>query len=207
MKLSRLLMGTLALAGLAALTAGAANAQAVTPVFVSASASGGNFNFVYNIILGADTRIQAGNLLTFYDFNGLTGTPTFVATAPGASFAITTPFLGANPPLTLAPAGDSGAIANVSLNYNGISLDSGATTTTNLGTLSILSTAPATGTFTGFAANSTKISSGTAAGNQSFVTGPNAQISGTTPEPGTFALLIGMGLTGASIARRRLRRK
>ena len=215
MKMSHLLARTAALAGLSVLAASAAHAQAVSPRFLSATGRPGNVSFNYQLFLGQDTRVTAGNMVTFYDFNGLlfdgANAPTFTGVG-GASYALSMSLLGVDPPGTAKLAGDDPTLPNVTLTYNGATLSNTTTAEQNLGILTLHSTNPMNmgGDFTPFAANSTKISNGFAAGNQSFVSGPNNAInaSGTdTPEPGTLAMFLGMGLTGATAMRRRLRRK
>ncbi len=201
-------------AGLAAVAIGSAHAQAVMPQFISAVGAQGNVTYTYNIVLNTDTRVNPGSITTFYDFNGLlTGgvnDPTFAGIG-GASYAISTQLLGINPPLTVAVGGDDPTVPNVSLTYNGTSISNTSPLAVNLGVLTLHSTnlLNGVGDFTPFASSTFKVSSGTPAGNQGQVSGPNSDISNSaaTPEPGTFALLLGMGITGGMVARRRLRRK
>lgn len=215
MKNPRLLTRAAALVGLTVLGAGAANAQAVTPRFLSAIASSGSFTYTYQLFLGADTRVSSGNLFTFYDFNGLltdtANAPTFTGVG-GASYAISTPLVGIDPTSTTKLAGDDPTLPNVTLTYNGATLSNPTLLDQNLGALTIHSTNALNGAgdFTPFAANSTKVSNGLQAGNQSFVSGPNNTLTvavADTPEPGAWAMLVGMGVSGVAFARRRTRRK
>ena len=211
MKISRLLSRTVALAALTVVGVGAAQAQSVTPVFISAAGAPGNVTFTYQIFSTADTRVIAGNILTFYDFNGLlnggANSPAFVSGGGGTSYSISVQNTGLNPPGTVALTGDDPSQPNVSLTYNGTTNTNPGPGSQFLGTLTLHSTnvSNGAGDFTPFAANEIKNSNSSPAGNQSFVTGPNA--APTTPEPGTWAMLFGMGVSGAAFARRRTRRK
>jgi hypothetical protein len=211
MKISRLLSRTIALAALTVVGASAVNAQSITPVFISSTGAVGNVLYTYQIFSTADTRVTAGDIVTFYDFNGLlnggANSPAFTSGGSGTSYAISVQNLGLNPPGTVALAGDSPALPNVSLTYNGTTFINPGPGSQFLGTLTLHSSnvANGAGDFTPFAANTIKNSNNTPAGNQSFVTGPNAAVS--TPEPGTWAMLFGMGVSGAAFARRRKRSK
>lgn len=210
MQYSRLLTRAVALGALTLLGAGVAHAQATTPLYINTTGSAGNFTYNYQLQLASDTRLQAGDVFTFYDFDGLlTGganDPVFT-TAGTASYSITTPLVGINPPNTVALAGDNPSLPNVSLTYNGATLTNSTASSIVIGTLSIHSanSVNLAGDFTPFAASETKNSNNSAAGNQGFVTGPNASV--TTPEPGTLAMFMGMGISGLAFVRRRNRRK
>jgi hypothetical protein len=215
MKISRLLPRTFALAGLAVVGAGAAYAQSITPVFISTTGAAGNVTYTYQLFSTADTKVAPGDVFTFYDFNGLltggTNTPTFVSgqlPAVGIAYTITTPLTGINPPGTVALAGDDPTLPNVSLTYSGTTFVNPGPGSQLLGTLTLHSLNPINGAgdFTPFAANTTKNSNSSPAGNQGFVSGPNTAPP-PTPEPGTWAMLFGMSVSGAAFARRRNRRK
>lgn len=211
MKISRLMSRTVALAALTVVGAGAAQAQSVTPVFISATGAAGNVTYTYQLFSTADTRTTPGDIFTFYDFNGLlnggANSPAFVTGGGGTSYAISVQNTGLNPPNTVALAGDSPSQPNVSLTYNGALFINTGPGSQFLGTLTLHSTNPVNGAgdFTPFASSETKNSNSSPAGNQGFVSGPNAAPS--TPEPGTWAMLFGMGVSGAAFARRRTRRK
>jgi hypothetical protein len=215
MKISNLLSRSVALAALAVVGAGVAQAQSITPVFNGVTGGAGNFAYSYQLFLGSDTRTSAGDMFTFYDFNGFfsggANTPTFTTGGGGSSYNITVQNLGLNPPGSAQLAGDDPGQPNVSLTYNGTTfVNSNLSGAQFLGTVVIHSVNPVNGAgdFTAFAANSTKNSNNSPAGNQSFVTGPNNRPAGpSTPEPGTWAMLFGMGVSGAAFARRRTRRK
>lgn len=212
MKISRLLSSTVALTGLAALSISTAFAQSVTPVFISPTGgAAGNVTFTYQLFATADTKVSPGDVFTIYDFNGLRtdagNAPAFTPGGAGVSYAVSTQLLGINPPFTAQLAGDNPSLLNVSLTYNGTAFVNSGSSSQFLGTLVLHSTNALTvGSFTPFAVNSTKNSDGTPAGNQGFIQGPNVAVPGT-PEPGTWAMLVGMGISGAAFARRRNRRK
>jgi hypothetical protein len=215
MKISRLLSRTAALAALSVLGAGAANAQQISAIFNNVSGAAGNFVYSYTLNLGANTRTTAGDLFTFYDFDGfLTGganSPTFTPDAgnPG-NYTITSQLLGLDPPGTAKLAGDDPGIQNVSLNYTGAPFVNATSGQKALGVVLIHSTNPINiaGDFTAYAASATNNQNSAPAGNQSFVTGPNLKITGqiNTPEPGTWAMLAGMGVSGLAVVRRRRRK-
>lgn len=211
MKISRLLPRTLALAAMV-VGAGAVHAQSITPVFTSISGAAGNFTYQYTLFSTADTRVSTGDLFTFYDFDGLlnggANTPSFAPGQAGVNYSVSVQNSGLNPPNALIPP-DNNALPNVTLTYNGTTspfINPGPGSQ-NLGILTLHSTngVNVAGDFTPFAANSIKNSNGSPAGNQGFVTGPNA--APTTPEPGAWAMFVGMGISGAAFARRRTRRK
>jgi len=212
MKISRLLPRTMALAALAVVGAGAVHAQSITPVFISGVGAPGNFTYTYQLFSTADTRVSTGDIFTFFDFDGLqTGganDPTFTPGQAGVNYAVSVQNVGFNPPNTLIP-GDNNGLGNVSLTYNGSTspfINPGPGSQL-LGTVVIHSTngPNLSGDFTPFAGNSIKDSNGSPAGNQGFISGPNA--APVTPEPGAWAMFVGMGISGAAFARRRTRRK
>lgn len=206
MMISRLLSRTLALSALAVVGAVAANAQSITPVFISATGAAGNVTYTYGIFSTADTKTVAGDLLTFYDVNGLlTGggnDPTFTPGQAGPNYSLSIQNTGINPPNTIAIGGDDPTIPNITLTYTGTTFINPGPGSQNLGTFVFHSTQLPGGDFLPFAANETKNSNNSAAGNQGQVTGPNIAPPGT-PEPGTWALMVGMGVSGLAVARRR----
>jgi len=211
MKISRLFPRTLALTALAVVGAGAVHAQSVTPVFIGTTGGAGNFTYSYQLFSTADTRVQTGDIFTFYDFDGLlTGganDPTFTPGQAGVNYAVSVQNLGLNPPNALIPP-DNNGLGNVSLTYNGSTspFTNPGPGSQLLGTVLIHSSLPVNPVdLTPFAANTVKNSNGAPAGNQGFVPGPNA--APVTPEPGAWAMFVGMGISGAAFARRRTRRK
>lgn len=220
MKISRLVSRTTALAGLAVVSVGAVHAQGITVSFLPGSSgvvSPTDYQYTYQFFLQPQTSISPaspGNnpdAITLYDYRGLilTGTsaPSFIGSG-GVTFNLTTPFLGVNPDATAQLAGDDGSIRNVSLIYTGSVLANATIVSQSLGTLTLHSTlTPNPSPATAFAASSTNTNNGSPAGNQSFTTGPNPSRVTSTPEPGTWAMFAGMGVSGLAFARRRNRRK
>jgi len=211
MKIFRLVSRTVALGGLALLSAGAVHAQSITPVFMSSSGAAGDVTYSYQLFSTADTKVQTGDIFTMYDIQGfLNGgafSPTFTAGQTGISYAISVQNSGLNPPGT-NPV-DNNGLPNVSLTYNGtspfINLGPGSQF---LGTLTFQSTNLQNGgSFNLFAANTTKNSDGTLADNTGSLVGPNSGTFASTPEPSAWAMFVGMGVSGLAFARRRNRRK
>lgn len=211
MMISRLLSRTIALSALAAVGAVAVNAQSITPVFISATGAAGNVTYTYQIFSTADTKTQAGDLFTFYDVNGLLqtvgNTPVFTPGQVGPNYSISIQNSGLNPPNTTISGfgGDDPSLPNITLTYTGTTFINPGPGSQNLGTLTFHSLFLPGGDFTPFAANSTKNSNGSGAGNQGQVTGPNVAPPGT-PEPGTWALMVGMGVSSLAVVRRRRRK-
>jgi hypothetical protein len=213
MKISRLLSRTIALTALTTVGAGAAYAQSITPVFVGTGGVAGNITYTYGLFITADTRTVPGDIFTFYDFNGLlTGGgngPVFtpdLGTNPTTAYNISVQNTGLNPPNTVAIGGDDPGQPNVSLTNAGFTYTNPGGGPQHLGDLTIHSIfgPNLTGDFTPFAASFLKNSNSSPAGNQGQVTGPNA--APVTPEPGTWAMLAGMGVTGLAAVRRRRRK-
>ena len=220
MKISRLVSRTAALAGLATLSVGAVHAQGITVSFIPGSSgviTATDYQYTYQFFLQPQTSISPASVgnnpdaITFYDYRGLIlvggSAPSFVGSG-GATFNLTTPFTGVNPDATTQLAGDDASIRNVSLIYTGSVLANASNVSQSLGTLTLHSTlTPNPNAATAFAASSTNTNNGQPAGNQSFTTGPNPRLVTSTPEPGTWAMFAGMGISGLAFARRRNRRK
>jgi hypothetical protein len=213
MQISRFLPRTIALAGLAVVGAGAVQAQSITPVFIGSTGVFGDVTYTYQLFSTADTKVQTGDLFTMYDFNGLLTTgaqaPVFTPSGTGPNYSISIQNLGINPPATSLLAPDDPTQPNVTLTYDGTSpFVNPGPGSQFLGTLVLQSTNSINGAgdFTPFASSTTKNSDSTPAGNQGFLAGPNLG-PGQTPEPGTLAMFVGMGISGAAFARRRKRRK
>jgi hypothetical protein len=185
------------------LSMGVANAQSLTPIFKGATTAAGVTTFLYEFDLTSNTIADSATSITFFDFRGLTGTPTFTASAAGASFAITTPLTGPNP--TGIGQTDDGTLANAGFIYSGtpITNPNGATSNIVLGSASIQSVfglAPVA--LTAFEAHTTQNVPSGGADNQGNQNGPNVGTAGA-PEPGSVALFFGVGAAGAAFLKRR----
>lgn len=202
MSTSRLLRGA-PIVGLSMLSLGVANAQSLTPIFKGATTSGGVTTFSYDFVLTDNTIADSATSITFFDFRGLTGTPSFTVSAVGASFNITTPLVGPNS--TGIGQVDNGTLANAGFIYTGtpITNNSGGTSNITLGTATIQSTfGLAAVSLTQFEAHTTQNIPSGPAENQANVQGPNIGLIGA-PEPGSVALFFGVGVAGAAFLRRR----
>jgi hypothetical protein len=209
----RLLSRFAVIGGLATVTMGAAHAQSFTAEFLSTTPSGSNLIYNYELVVGSQTVLNNNAVpsklsqFTFFDFAGLTGTPTFVASGPtGVDFAITTPLTGNVAPNTNIGQFDDPTLRNVSLAYDASTpYDNTSSSDVIVGTLSIPSTDTALSTTTVLGYSSVTTSeNGTKGGNSAFVEGPDPAAL-TTPEPGTEALLIGLGITALGVLRRNRR--
>ncbi len=213
MNFSRLLFRCATTTGLAIVVMSPTYAQSFTAKFLSTIVSGSNLVYNYELDVGSHSVLNNNSdpsklsQFTFFDFAGLTGTPTFLASGPtGVSFAITTPNTGAvafNPSIQQT---DDPNLPNVSLAYNAATpYDNTSNSDVNVGTLSIASidTALSATNVLGYSSITTS-ENGTRGGNSAFERGPNPTAL-ITPEPGTEALLVGLGFTGL-VSLRRYRR-
>ena len=205
------LAGACALAGLLILCPGRAESQILTPLFIDAqwNSSTGISNYHYGLYLSPNSVANSSTAFTFFDFSGMFGTPTFVPTAAGANFAISTPLLGPNLPGT--GQADLSNVANVALRYDGTTITNAATSTNPLllgdVTINSLVKLYTLAPYTEFAGNVTESTTGQGASNSGETWGPNQSLSIVqstgTPEPGPLALLVGLGLTGLKAFSRR----
>ncbi len=224
MKVSRFLYRTIALVGLSALGAGAANAQGLSISFLGVAAGNGTngapvgqFVWDYHLDLSPNTglRTQEPSSVTFYDFNGITGA-SFVKATSGAFFAAgpATTFTAGTQAIGITPAGASPLFGDTNA-LNAVYRYTGPTSFSNppaggtvaIGEALIASSLGTTnGAFVGFAAGSLDSQFGNAHADVGAVLGPNVAPAGT-PEPGTWAMFVGMGVSGLALARRRKRSK
>lgn len=197
-----------------------AQAQSISPVFIGTGGSAGQVTYTYQLFATADTRVQAGDVFTFYDFTGLlsggVNAPVFTPGQAGPAFSISIQNVGIAPPNTIALAGDDPTVPNVSLTYTGTTFINPGPGSQLLGNIVLTSALSPnlSGDSMSYAASTTKNSNSTPAGNQGFVTGPSAQVgtSAAAPEPTTFALLaIGIGvptlMAGHRVPARRVKAK
>lgn len=222
MKISRLFSSTLALAGLAVVGTGAAQAQSITPVFINVTpgsgAQAGQFIYNYRFDLASATGIRANqSYVTYYDFDGITGPGTFTPSAaltslstPG-NFTPATHATGVTPVNVTPIGGDNPAILNDTFTYTGSDLaNAPGSNPISLGFVAIPSTfsQQVGGTFTAFTTAELDSQFGFGNATTGATVGPNPSKTGfSTPEPGTLAMFVGMGVSGLAFARRRSRRK
>ena len=206
----RLLSRIAAITGLTVVVVGTAQAQSFTAKYLSTTPVGSLLLYNYELDVGSHSVLNNNSVpsklsqFTFFDFAGLTGTPTFTASGPtGVSFAITTPKTGAvafNPSIGQA---DDPNLSNVSLAYDAINpYDNTSNSDVNVGTLSIASMNTALSSTNVLAYSSiTTSENGSRGGNSAFERGPNPAAL-ETPEPGSSALLLGLSITAIGILRR-----
>jgi len=194
-----------------------AQGQSITPVFEGTTTSGSNVLFNYQLNLGPDSTINSHSFVTFYDFKGLTGTPTFTAASSGlgsvATFGVSEQLLGKTPAFILPIGGDNPTLENVSFSYTGPSIANGVfgASSIDLGTVSIASTnGLSPGFFTPYSTQETSTQLGTTGATTNLIQGPNNSLfiiqSTPTPEPGAMALFVAAGITGTVPLLRRRRR-
>jgi len=223
MKISRLVLRTVTLASLALVGASAANAQGISISFVGVSpgtgtngAPVGQFVWDYQMTLSADTgiRTQEPSSTTFYDFNGITAATFLKATSgafaavPGDTFTAGEQLLGVTPPDVTPIFGDNPGLNNAVFLYSGANFSNGVgSPSVLLGDALIASTIGTTaGNFVGVTTGSLDAQFGNAHDDTGAVIGPNLAPP-PTPEPGAWAMFVGMGVSSLAFARRRKARK
>lgn len=183
--------------GLLALTPGLANADilpsagspVVTPV-------GALLEFDYSVFVTTAQEVKTGDLFRIYDFAGLQAglsvypTATFTQTVANADAPVLIGGLGTIIPL------DDPSLPNVTFTYSGPTILGGPTT---LGTFSLFTTAEFSGLkIRPFVGEGTDQVTGLPNGNITNTFGPAA-----VPEPGSIALMVGMGISGSAFFLRR----
>jgi len=162
-----------------------------------------DLNFLNSIDAGSGQpaqRLQAGNFATLYDISGLTSftlNPAFAGI-----FTLTQQNPGVTPGGT---APDDNPLPNLTLTYTGATVTADQSYTGVLTLTSTFSTVNPLGQYTGQTTLNTGASAGTPVGTIGFVAVPGVDI--TTPEPGSFALLVGASLSGTAFAFRRRRNR
>ncbi len=185
---------------LAALVAcSASSAQAgLLPVSVSVLPEGGNYRWTYAIVLPTDSKLQAGNYFTIYDFHGYV--------AGGESAPADWVFEGAmsGPTPALLNPSDNPDVMNLTWRYNGPTIPSGQIGLGNFWAISTISESRVDS----FTAITNRTSDGVIDSNITETDVPVAPTTPTdpnlVPEPTTL-LLAGLGLPLVGLAR--LRRK
>jgi hypothetical protein len=189
--LCRRFIARAALAGVALLAVGRAQAQ-LSPDFLGVVNNGnGTFTYQYNLLLQNNATIANGHQFVLYDVASLVGTPIFLPSAvtPAASFLITTPTTGPIPSGSLLLGSDTAATANASFQYNSLtSFSNNSGVSINLGRIDLLSTSPlAADASLPFAANTTSADNGTAQANQGYVRGPSVATQSNGAESGDIS--------------------
>jgi hypothetical protein len=189
------------------------HAQALTPIFVSAVPDSATTTlYTYNIGLEDTALVQNASpgpqsSLTLFDFNALVpGSETYTnaayGTANGAAFTVSESATGINSPNTGIGQVDTG-LPNINLLYTGSTINNETGVLQVLGTLTVDSQQPVVTThalgYSSVARDGNTPPAGTnGSAAQAFVNGPAA-----VPEPGSVALMVGMGISGSAFLLRR----
>ena len=195
--LGRTWMARLLIAAVAVLSAQSVQAG-LLPVSVSVLPEGDNYRWTYAIVLPTDSKLQAGNYFTIYDFHGY---------VPGGESAPADwSFEGAmsGPTPALLNPSDDPAVMNLTWRYNGPTIPSGQIGLGNFWAISTISESR----IDSFTAITNRTSDGVIDSNITETEVPVAPSTPTdpnlVPEPTTL-LLAGLGLPLVGLAR--LRRK
>jgi hypothetical protein len=195
--LGRKWMARLLLAAVAILSAQSARAG-LLPVSVSVLPEGDNYRWTYAIVLPTDSKLQAGNYFTIYDFHGYV--------AGGESAPADWVFDGAmsGPTPALLNPNDNPEVMNLTWRYTGPTIPSGQIGLGNFWAISSISESRVDS----FTAITNRTSDGVIDSNITETDVPVAPTTPTdpnlVPEPTTL-LLAGLGLPLVGLAR--LRRK
>jgi len=162
-----------------------------------------DLNFLNSIDVGSGQpaqRLQSGNFATLYDISGLTSftlNPAFAGI-----FTLTEQTPGITPGGT---APDDNPLPNLTLTYTGATVTADQSFTSILTLTSTFSTVNPLGQYTGQTTGNAGASAGSPIGSIGFVAVPG--VDAATPEPGSFALLVGASLSGTAFAFRRRRHR
>ena len=198
------LFGGATLVGAAMLSMTGAKADVLLNFAGTQAGTAGTTNFIYDLNLPVNSTLRTGDFVTFYDVAGLTMASINAARSRTSAFAISTALVGQTPPTQAPP--DNPNMLNVTFTYTGGNLTGptdqppGSNPLAELFIGSTFSTVGQNANF--FSAQSFNNGTGQAAFNTTSVAGPSA-----VPEPGSVALLIGIGVTGAGFLIRRKRSK
>jgi hypothetical protein len=165
----------------------------IIPTLTGTSTSLGVTTFSYSLALSAGEDVQTGNTFCFADIEGLTGTES----AP-AGWTVTTSTSGG----CSIPAGITApnAADSVTYTYTGTTIDGAAA----LGTFTIQSTDSGVGALkVAYGTSTEAVNPPGPDRNQGDVDGPVA----ASPEPTTLSLLMGGGLLGLGLLRRKTARR
>jgi hypothetical protein len=165
----------------------------IIPTLTGTATSLGVTTFSYSFALSAGENVQTGNTFCFADIEGLTGTES----APAGWTATTSTSGGCSIPagITAPNAADS-----VTYTYTGTTIDGAAA----LGTFTIQSTDSGVGALkVAYGTSTEAVNPPGPDRNQGDVDGPVA----ASPEPTTLSLLMGGGLLGLGLLRRKNARR
>jgi len=162
------------------------------PTQVTVTPSSGNYRWTYAIVLPTDSKLQAGNYFTIYDFEGyMDGT----ALAPDANWTSNVVKVGPTP--TVLNPVDDPSIDNLVFTYTGATIPAGQLGLGNFMAMSMFGDRKDSD----FTAETNRTSDGLKDSNITSTDVPTGNIE-AVPEPATL-LIAGLALPLVGLARRR----